>query len=160
MTQAFNLSQLANNINSSGKLAGTGIDTTTSIQVASIGIGAPASGTSGEIVATQNITAYYSDERLKINLGKIENALEKLLTLDGFYYCANEVAQSLGYEQKKEVGVSAQQVQKIMPEVVAPAPIDNQYLTVRYERLVPLLIEAIKELKEEVDSLKYKATGV
>ena len=160
MSQAFNLSQLANNVNSSGKLSGAGVDSTTSIQIASIGIGAPATGNSGEIVATQNITAYYSDERLKIKLGRIENALDKLCTLEGFYYCANDVAQKLGYEQKKEVGVSAQQVNKIMPEVVAPAPIDNQYLTVRYERLVPLLIEAIKELKQEVDDLKHKGAGV
>jgi hypothetical protein len=75
-------------------------------------------------------------------------------TLDGFYYEPNETAQALGYEVKREVGVSAQQVQAILPEIIAPAPIDNQYLTVDYERLVPLLIEAIKELKAEVDELK------
>jgi len=106
------------------------------------------------ITATGNITAYFSDERLKTRLGTIENALAKVQTLDGFYYEPNETAQALGYEVKREVGVSAQQVQAILPEIIAPAPIDNQYLTVDYERLVPLLIEAIKELKAEVDELK------
>lgn len=108
----------------------------------------------GELRATGNVTAYYSDDRLKTNLGKIENALDKVESLDGFYYEANETAQALGYKATKEVGVSAQSVEKIMPEVVAPAPIDEQYLTVRYERLVPLLIEAVKELSAEVKKLK------
>ena len=108
------------------------------------------------ITATGNITAFFSDDRLKTRHGKIENALEKLHTLDGFYYTPNQVAQDLGYEAKQDVGVSAQAVQAILPEVVAPAPIDDKYLTVRYEKLVPLLIEAIKELKAEVDSLKGK----
>jgi hypothetical protein len=80
------------------------------------------------------------------------------MTLSGFYYEANETAQALGYEVKREVGVSAQEVQRIMPEVVAPAPIDEKYLTVRYERLVPLLIEAIIELKNELDEVKSGKT--
>lgn len=132
------------------------LNTANDYQVNGLGVGTAASGTAGEIRATNNITAYYSDDRLKTNLGNIPNALEKLQTLNGFYYEANEVAQALGYAVKREVGVSAQQVQAIMPEVVAPAPIDETYLTVRYERLVPLLIEAIKELKAEVDLLKGK----
>jgi len=122
----------------------------------SLGIGTAASGTAGEIRATNNITAYYSDDRLKTRLGTIENALDKVMSLTGFYHEANETAQSLGYTPVREVGISAQDVQKVMPEVVAPAPIDPQYMTVRYERMVPLLIEAIKELKFEVDLLKSK----
>jgi len=143
------------NQNTTGSAA-TFTSTTQNSQFNSIGVGTAGSGTAGEIRATNNITAYYSDDRFKTNLGNIPNALDKVQTLNGFYYEANELAQSYGYEIKREVGVSAQQVQAIMPEVVAPAPIDENYLTVRYERLVPLLIEAIKELKAEVDLLKGK----
>jgi hypothetical protein len=106
------------------------------------------------ITATGNITAYYSDERLKTRLGNIENALDKVDTLDTFYYEANELAQSLGYEPVREVGLSAQQVLAVMPEVVAVAPIDPEYLTVRYERLLTLAIAAIKELRAEVKELR------
>jgi hypothetical protein len=134
----------------------TGLNTSGNYQVSSFGVGTAASGTAGEIRATNNITAYYSDDRLKTRLGGIDNALAKLKSLEGFYYEANETAQAFGYEVKKEVGVSAQQVQAVMPEVVAPAPIDDKYLTVRYERLVPLLIEAIKELEAQVAELKAK----
>jgi hypothetical protein len=123
----------------------------------SLGIGtSPDLGNLGSIRAINNITAYYSDERLKNKLGVIENALDKVASLEGFYYEANETAQELGYKVKREVGVSAQQVQKVLPEIVSPAPIDDKYLTIDYERLVPLLIEAIKELKQEIDVLKGK----
>jgi hypothetical protein len=123
-------------------------------QINSLGVGTAASGTAGEIRATNNITAYYSDDRLKTRLGAIVNALEKVSKLSGFYYEPNEIAQALGYDKVREVGVSAQEVQNVLPEIVVPAPIDDKYLTVRYEKLVPLLIEAIKELKAEVEELK------
>jgi hypothetical protein len=132
------------------------VGTANNVQHNSLGIGTAASGTAGEIRATNNVIAFYSDDRLKTRLGNIEDALAKVKTLDTFYYEANELAQSMGYEPIRDVAVSAQQVQAIMPETVAPAPIDDQYLTVRYERLVPLLIAAIKELEAKVAALEAK----
>jgi hypothetical protein len=130
-----------------------GLVTTASYQVGSFGVGTAASGTSGEIRATNNITAYYSDDRLKTKLGPITNALDKVKSLNGFYYEANETAQELGYQPIREVGVSAQEVQAILPEIVVSAPISDKYLTVRYEKLIPLLIEAIKEQQEQIEDL-------
>lgn len=141
------------NQNTTGSAA-TFTSTTQNSQFNSLGVGTAASGIAGEIRATNNITAYYSDDNLKTRLGRIENALDKLCSLDGFYYEANETAQALGYEVHREVGVSAQQMQAVLPEIVVPAPIDEKYLTVRYERALPLIVEAIKELRAEVQALE------
>ena len=138
----------------SALLTSLGLDTSADARFDSLGIGTTASGTTGEIRATNNITAYYSDDRLKTKHGNIQDAIKKIKTLNGFYYSANKTAQDLGYEPKKEVGVSAQEVNAIMPEVIAPAPIDEQYMTVHYDRLVPLLIEGIKELTHKVETLE------
>lgn len=132
------------------------LNTANDYRVDSLGVGTAASGVSGEIRATNNITAYFSDDRLKTRFANIDDPIGKVMSLSGFYYEANETAQALGYEVRQEVGVSAQEVQAVMPEVVAPAPIDEQYLTVRYERLVPLLIEAIKAQQAQIDGLKAK----
>jgi len=131
-----------------------GLGTANNVQFNSLGVGTAGSGTAGEIRATNNVTAYYSDERLKTIKGNIENALDKVASLNGFHYEANEVANKLGYESKPEIGVSAQEVQKILPEIVVPAPIDENYLTVHYEKLAPLFVEAIKELKGQVETLQ------
>lgn len=133
--------------------------TNTNTQLASLGVGTAASGTAGEIRATGTIVAHFSDDRLKTKLGNIGDALTKLRTLSGFYYVPNETAQDLGYQLERDVGVSAQQVQAVQPEAVVPAPIDEKYLTVRYERLVPLLIEAIKELDGELQYIKQHLKG-
>jgi hypothetical protein len=135
--------------------AGTTYTTSSSVQLGSLGIGTAASGTTGEIRATNNITAYYSDMRLKKFLGRIEEALEKVRRVQGFYYTGNEKAKALGYvsdENEPEVGVSAQEFKEIMPEIIREAPIDSQYMTLDYARIVPLLIEAIKELDAKVDA--------
>jgi len=139
-------------------LTATG-NTATSVQFGSFGVGTAASGTTGEIRATGDITASYSDDRLKTKLGTIENALDKVKNLTGFYYEANDLAQSLGYTVKREVGLSAQDMQKQFPEIVTTAPIDDKYLTIWYEKTAPLLVEAIKELANQVEEIKKTITS-
>jgi len=92
-----------------------------------------------------------SDERLKIKVGTLDNALDKICALDGFLYTWNDKAESEDKETV-QVGISAQQVQEVLPEAVDEG--DNGYLGVKYDKLVPLLIESIKELKSEVEELK------
>jgi hypothetical protein len=122
--------------------------------------------TTGEIRATGNIIAYYSDERLKTKLGNIDNAVDKLSQLNGFYYKNNDIANSFGYtDNKTQLGLSAQEVQSVFPDIIHPAPFDMEnsnggsksgenYLTIDYSKLVPVLVEAIKELKAEIEELK------
>lgn len=112
------------------------------------------SSTGDSIRVAGDIVAYYSDERLKDRKGNIENALEKVLSLNGFYYEPNEKAQSLGYQKKLEVGVSAQEVEAILPEIIKDAPIGHGYKTLNYGKLTPLLIEAIKEQQTQIEELK------
>ena len=119
---------------------------------------------SGSFSASSNITAYSSDERLKDFKGKIDNALDKVDELNGYYFEWNDVAKGLdggrSFKEGVEVGVSAQEIEKVLPEVVTEAPIvkienlDVDYKTVYYDKIVPLLIEAIKELRAEVKELK------
>lgn len=119
-----------------------------------VSVGTANAAESGGVYATGNIVAYYSDDQLKTKLGKIENALDKIEELEGFYYEANQTAQDLGYKVRREVGVSAQKTKTVMPEIVHPAPIDDKYLTVDYERFAPLFVEGIKELRAEIRSIK------
>ena len=114
----------------------------------------------GDITATGNITAYYSsDERLKENITPIQNALEKVEKINGVEFdwkdsFIEEVGGEDGYFiRKHDVGVIAQQIKEVLPEVVAERE-ENGMLAVKYDRIVALLIEAIKELKEEVKQLK------
>jgi hypothetical protein len=109
--------------------------------------------TDGYIRAGGNITAFYSsDERLKLNLRTIENPLDKVLQIGGYTFDWDETKQN---ELKgHDVGVIAQQIKEVLPEVVTERK--DGYLAVRYEKIVPLLIESIKELSEKVSKLEEK----
>jgi hypothetical protein len=117
------------------------------------------------LISTGDVTAYASDKRLKENVCPIDNALDKVLSLSGMTYTWNATANGLaGYDMTtRHAGVFAQDVLEVLPEAVAPAPFDvpngvsesgEDYLTVKYEKLVPLLIEAIKEQQSQIEALK------
>ena len=109
----------------------------------------------GNITATGEITAFASDSRLKTNIQPLLGALDKVDALSGFTYNFNDLAATLGFSTTdRYVGVSAQEVQAVLPEAVKQAPANPDYLTVQYDKIVPLLIEAIKELRQEVKDLK------
>ena len=142
-----------------GARGNLGIDTDDDVQFDSFGVGTAASGTTGEIRATNNITAYYSsDQRLKENIVNIPNALDKVMDINGVEFdWSTEYMEAHGgeddlFNRKHQVGVIAQEVEKVLPEVVADRP--DGYKAVRYEQLTALLIEAIKDLKKELDEHK------
>jgi len=122
----------------------------------------------GNIIATGKITSFYSDERLKTFTSNITNSLEIIDSLSGYRYVPNNLAIEKGFKYENEIGLSAQQVQKVLPEVVKIAPFDsiidengeiisesgNNYLTICYERLGAVFVEAIKELNAEMKKLK------
>ena len=170
-TTAENAYDHANGAFDLANTALTATSTSSNVQFNSFGVGTAASTTTGEIRATNQITAYYSDKRLKNIKGNIDNALDKVMSLNGVYYENNEVAEKYGYlNTEQHVGVLAQEVEQVLPEIVKPAPFDigqnedgteyslsgHHYKTVQYEKMVPLLLEAIKELKIELDKLKAK----
>ena len=87
--------------------------------------------------------------------------MEKLKSISGYYYTQKKLAEDFGYnDYSRQVGVIAQEVKEILPEVIDRAPFDNDgyggsksgenYLAVQYEKIIPLLIEAIKELDAKI----------
>ena len=102
----------------------------------------------GDLTCTGNVTAY-SDLRLKYNIELIPNALEKVCALRGVTF--NRKDSNCRY-----TGLIAQEVQEVLPEVVIENKDDEKFLSVAYGNMVGLLVEAIKELKQEIDELKGK----
>ena len=119
----------------------------------------------GALSATGEITAYSSDGRLKGNVSLIPDALSRVLSIDGVTFDWLPETESLGFipSKKRDVGVIAQRVLAVLPEAVALAPFDRDphdptksksgesYLTVQYEKLTVLLIEAIKEQQRMIE---------
>ncbi len=124
----------------------------------SLGMGTAASGTTGEIRATNDVTAFYSsDVALKENITNIPDSLEALKKLNGVLFdWKKEYIDQRGGEdgyfvRKKDVGVIAQEVEKVLPEAVAQRP--DGIKAVKYDRLTCLLIEAVKVLSDKVEKL-------
>ena len=103
-----------------------------------------------------NVTAYASDARLKENVTTITDALEKVQRLRGVEFDWKDGCAEIGFmpSLKHETGVIAQEVQAVIPDAAYPAPFDNDYLTVQKDKIVPLLIEAIKEQQTQIEELK------
>ena len=132
---------------------------------------------SGNLTATGTVTGGSSDGRLKENLVRISTPLDKVDQLHGYTFDWKAECADVGFTpviQTNDIGLIAHDVQAVVPQAVAPAPFDHElsddgtedvsitgetYLTVQYERLVPLLVEAIKELRQEVESLKSQISG-
>jgi len=151
-----NNNQLTNGAGYTTYTANQSLNNNSNVHFEGLMVGQTTGATANTIRCVGDIIAYYSDDRLKIKLGNLENALEKVNSLNGFTYKPNEAALALGVDQDEvRVGVSAQEVQAVLPEAVKDAPVENTegYLTVQYEKIVPLLIEAIKELSAKVEEL-------
>ena len=103
------------------------------------------------INASGDITAFFSsDERLKDNITPIGSAIDKLNTIGGYEFDWNNSSEHSGHD----VGVIAQEIEKVLPEVVVTR--GNGYKAVRYEKIVALLIQAIKEQQSQIDDLKSR----
>ena len=103
-----------------------------------------------ESIHTRGNVLAQSDERLKEKHSNINDALDKVKTLDTFTYLPNEHGMECGMPNIEQAGVSAQQVQAVFPQAVQQS--DNGYLAVDYSRLCVLLIEAVKELSHKVEN--------
>ena len=125
------------------------------VQLDSLGLNTAASGTAGELRATNDITAFYSsDISLKENIIEIPSALDMVDKIRGvFFDWKDDYIDSKGGEdgyfmRKKDVGLIAQEVEAVLPEVVGTRK--DGIKAIKYDRLVPLLLQAIKELKEKI----------
>jgi len=122
-------------------------------QFNSIGIGTAPSNVEGELRATGDIVAFYSsDVRLKENINPIVDALSKVESISGKTYDWKEGFETIHSHKGHDLGVIAQEVQSVLPEIVTER--ETGYLAVDYIKLVPVLIEAIKELSSKIKELE------
>ena len=126
----------------------------------------------GAFSAAGEITAYASDHRLKENIELIPDPIHTILSLRGVTFDWKPAVRDLGFEPSRvhDVGVIAQEVAAVLPEAVRAAPFDvdvntstgsksgENYLTVQYEKLTALLIEAVKAQQEQISKLEARIT--
>ena len=122
----------------------------------------------GAIICSKGITTSFSDNRLKNYTSNIENPIDLINRINGFHFTPNDLATTYGFTKTPDVGLSAQEVQSILPEIVKLAPFDmerdgynnivsksgDNFLTICYEKMAPLFVECIKALKKEINELR------
>jgi hypothetical protein len=129
-------------------------------------------GSSGNISGTGNVTAYASDGRLKTNVTPIENAIDKVKKIRGVTFdWIDNITSEYDFHPSSmhETGVIAQEIQEVIPDAVVTAPfngnyarksgVDHNFLTVDKDKIIPLLIEAIKEQQQQIEELKEMISG-
>ena len=113
----------------------------------------------GDMTAAGNITAY-SDIRLKENITSLINSLYKIKQLNGVRFTWKDIPDVVGTPGKADFGILAHEVEAVAPELISESahksPDGDPYKTVAYDKLVPMLIEAIKELSGQVDDMKQQ----
>ena len=139
------------------------VATNSTVTFSAINLGAATGASTGQLRASDDIIAFASsDITLKENISLISNSLEKVKQLRGVAYdWTDSYIQRKGglddtYMRKRDIGLLAQDVEKVLPEIVARR--QDGYLAIKYDRVVALLVEAIKDLSEQVERLKKDAT--
>lgn len=136
------------------------VGTVNNVQFNGLGVGTAPSATTGEIRATNDITAFYSsDERLKENIARIEDPIAKIKAIDGVTFSWREGFDEFHSHKGADTGVIAQQIEAIsLPETVTTR--ENGYKAVKYEKLNALLIEGIKAQQAQIDFLQQQLEEV
>lgn len=101
-----------------------------------------------------------SDQKAKTNIVELESSLDKIISLKGVSFDWNpDVVPTLAAEQGRQIGLIAQEVEKVVPEIVGTTKADgNDLKTVKYENLVALLIEGMKEQQQQIEDLKQRVS--
>ena len=132
---------------------GAYLETAENVHIGATGDPSIALKVTGQIYCTDNITAYYSsDINLKDNIRPIESALFKVQQINGVTFDWNEKSSKIQQDKGHDVGLIAQEVEKVLPEVVVLRP--DGIMAIQYEKVVPLLVESIKELTKRVEELE------
>jgi len=144
----------------SGSLSITGstniigaISASSTAQFSSLGVNTAPSGVAGAILATNDVVAFStSDERLKENFEEIGSAVEKVEQITGYTFNWVPMEDIHVYGDMKDVGVKAQDVEKVLPELVSDR--ENGYKAVKYDKLTALLIECVKSQQIQIQNLE------
>ena len=130
-----------------------------SVEVHGDVIAKPKGNNIGKLMAENDVIALASDQRLKENIVEISNPIDKIQQVRGVYFDWNQKSKEEGFKaarEKNEIGMIAQEVEQIIPQAIEPAPFNKEYKTIKYDRLIPLLVECIKDQQKQINELKSK----